>query len=147
MQISGCHGFTPDGRLLSTERTGNLQVVVKGQAPVTAYPFPVLTQGERGLLGVAVDPNFLTNHFVWVYFTKQTLSAECGGIIKNRVVRIILNDDNSVTADPQTAGCFPVYQPVPGYYVSIHNGGSLHFGPDGKLYIGVGNSNEKYGSQ
>jgi aldose sugar dehydrogenase len=135
--------FTPDGRLLYTERTGNLQVVAPGQASVVAYSFPVLTDGERGLLGVAVDPNFATNHFVWVYFTKQTTSTDCGGTIKNRVVRIILNDDNSVTADPQGAGCFPVYQPAPGYYVSIHNGGNLHFGPDGKLYIAVGNSNEE----
>ena len=135
--------FTPDGRLLYTERAGNLQVMVNGQAPVTAYPFPVLTEGERGLLGVAVDPRFVMNHFVWVYFTKQTASNDCGGTIKNRVVRITLNDDNTVTADPQGAGCFPVYQPAPGYYVSIHNGGNLHFGPDGKLYIGVGNSNEE----
>ncbi len=135
--------FTPDGRLLYTERAGNLQVAVNGQAPVTAYPFPVLTEGERGLLGVAVDPGFATNHFVWVYFTRQSTSSDCGGHIKNRVVRIALNDDNSVTADPEGAGCFPVYQPVPGYYVSIHNGGNLHFGPDGKLYVSVGNSNEK----
>ncbi len=136
--------FTPDGRLLYTERTGNLQVVANGQAPVTAYTFPVLTEGERGLLGVAVDPNFATNHSVWVYFTKETLySTDCGGKVKNRVVRITLNDDNTVTEDPQTAGCFPVNQPAPGYYVTIHNGGNLHFGPDGKLYIGVGNSNEE----
>jgi glucose/arabinose dehydrogenase len=134
--------FTPDGRLLYTERTGNLQVVANGQAPVTARSFPVLTDGERGLLGVAVDPGFVTNHFVWLYFTKQTSETDCGGTIKNRVVRVVLNDDNSIPLDPETAGCFPVYQPAPGYYVTIHNGGSLHFGPDGKLYISVGNSNE-----
>ncbi len=78
-----------------------------------------------------------------MYFTKQSTATDCGGNIKNRVVRITLNDDNSVTADPEAAGCFPVYQPAPGYYVTIHNGGNLHFGPDGKLYIGVGNSNEE----
>ncbi len=135
--------FTPDGRLLYTERTGNLQVVAPEQSPVTAYIFPVLTQGERGLLGVAVDPNFTANHYVWVYFTRETTySYDCGGTIKNRVVRIVLNDDNSVTADPESAGCFPINQPAPGYYVTIHNGGNLHFGPDGKLYITVGNSDE-----
>ncbi len=134
--------FTPDGRLLYTERTGNLQVVVPGQAPVTARTFPVLTDGERGLLGVAVDPNFAVNHYVWLYFTKQSTATDCGGTIKNRVVRLVLFNDNTTPRDPDTAGCFPVYQPAPGYYVSIHNGGNLHFGPDGKLYIGVGNSNE-----
>jgi glucose/arabinose dehydrogenase len=105
--------FTPDGRLLYTERTGNLQVVAQGQAPVTAYPFPVLTDGERGLLGVAVDPNFAANHFVWVYFTKHTSVPRCSSD-ENRVVRITLNDDNSVPRDPETAGCFPIYEPAPG---------------------------------
>ena len=40
-------------------------------------------------------------------------------------------------------GCFPVNQPAPGIFVTIHNGGNLHFGPDGKLYISVGNSDDK----
>ena len=97
---------------------------------------------SSGLLGIAVDPNFATNHYVWVYFTKNSGPSQCSGVT-NRVVRFTLNDDNTVSGDPVVADCFPVYQPVPGYAVTIHNGANLHFGPDGKLYIGVGNNNEK----
>jgi glucose/arabinose dehydrogenase len=134
--------FTPDGRLLYTERTGNLRVVVNGQAPQTIFRFPVLTEGERGLLGVAVDPNFATNHFVWIFLTKRSSETDCGGTIKNRVVRLTLADDNTIAGEQETAGCFPVNQPAPNYYVSVHNGGNLHFGPDGKLYVTVGNGDD-----
>jgi len=137
--------FTPDGRLLYTERlsvyengtyVGYVRVVQNGQLmPNPVYAFPILQEGERGLLGIAVDPNFVSNHYLWVYFTKQTTSTDCGGTIKNRVVRFVLNNDNTVTTDPVTMGCFPVNQ-----YETIHNGGNLHFGPDGKLYITVGNN-------
>jgi glucose/arabinose dehydrogenase len=144
--------FTPDGRLLYTERIssfhdgsyyGSVRVVVNGQLqPGFVYEFPVLHEGERGLLGLAVDPNFATNHYVWVYFTKQSSASECNGVT-NRVVRFVLNDDNTVPLGPETVGCFPVSQPAPGIYVTIHNGGNLHFGSDGKLYISVGNSDDK----
>ncbi len=143
--------FTPDGRLLYTERVsdfangtyrGYVRVVQNGQLlPNPVYAFPVLQEGERGLLGIAVDPNFAANHYVWVYFTKDSNDPSCNNV-RNRVVRFTLNDDNTVNGNPVLAGCFPVYQPAPGYFVSIHNGGNLHFGPDGKLYIAVGNSND-----
>lgn len=138
--------FTPDGRMLYTERVsgyagntyvGHVRVVQNGQLlPDPVYIFPVLHDGERGLLGIAVDPNFATNHFVWVYLSRYSASLDCGSNYKNRVVRFELNDDNSVTADPVTMGCYPIVSP----YETIHNGGNLHFGPDGKLYISVGNN-------
>ncbi len=138
--------FTPDGRLLYTERfsdftggtyRGYVRVVQHGQLlPDPAYAFPVLRDGERGLLGIAVDPNFAVNHFVWVYFSRYSNGTDCGSNYKNRVVRFELNDDNSVTADPVTMGCYPIVS----QYETIHNGGNLHFGPDGKLYISVGNN-------
>jgi glucose/arabinose dehydrogenase len=144
--------FTPDGRLLYTERVssfhdgsyyGSVRVVENGQLqPSFVYEFPVLHEGEQGLLGIAVDPNFATNHYVWVYFTKQSSAILCNGV-RNRVVRFTLNDDNTVSGAPVVAECFPVSQPAPGIYVTIHNGGNLHFGPDGKLYISVGNSDDK----
>jgi glucose/arabinose dehydrogenase len=102
-----------------------------------------LHEGERGLLGIAVDPDFAVNHSVWVYFTKKSTSGDCNSTIKNRVVRLVLNDDNTVAGEPEVAGCFPVTQPAPGIFVTIHIGGNLHFGPDGKLYSSVGNSDDK----
>jgi glucose/arabinose dehydrogenase len=135
--------FTPDGRLLYTERfsdfsgtyRGFVRVIQNGQLVLNPVAiFSVVHEGERGLLGIAVDPGFATNHFVWVYLTKRTNSPWCS-TIENRVVRFQLNDDNTVTEEPVVMGCFPVSQ-----YETIHNGGNLHFGPDDKLYISVGNN-------
>jgi glucose/arabinose dehydrogenase len=140
--------FTPDGRLLYTERVsdyaggtyrGYVRAVVNGLLqPDPVFAFPVLQEGERGLLGIAVDPNFTTNHYVWVYLSRYSDSRDCRSNYKNRVVRFVLSDDNLLVGDPDTAGCFPIAQ-----YETIHNGGNLHFGPDGKLYITVGNNDSK----
>jgi aldose sugar dehydrogenase len=138
--------FTPDGRLLYTERVstyangtylGYVRVVKNGLLqPDPVYAFPVLHEGERGLLGIAVDPGFAVNHFVWVYFSKYSASTDCNSNYKNRVVRFELNNDNTINGEPVTMGCYPIVS----QYETIHNGGNLHFGPDGKLYITVGNN-------
>jgi glucose/arabinose dehydrogenase len=140
--------FTPDGRLLYTERIsdfaggtyrGFVRVVVNGQLrPEPVYAFPVLHEGERGLLGIAVDPDFAANQYVWVYFSRYSEQLDCGSNYKNRVVRFVLNDDNTLAGEPETMGCFPIDR-----YETIHNGGNLHFGPDGQLYITVGNNDAR----
>src|SRR5881392_577634 len=120
--------FAPDGRLFVCLQTGQVRVIKNGSLLATPFlNLPVDSSGERGLLGIAFDPNFFTNHYVYVYYTVPTFP------IHNRVSRFIAAGD--VTA--------------PGSEVVIlnldnlssatnHNGGALHFGPDGKLYIGVG---------
>src|SRR4051812_12116231 len=62
--------FAPDGRLFICEQAGRLRVVKNGSLLTT--PFQTVTvssSGERGLLGVAFDPAFASNHFVYVYYT------------------------------------------------------------------------------
>ena len=120
--------FAPDGRLFVCQQGGQLRVIKNGV--LLSTPFVSLTvdsSGERGLLGIAFDPNFATNHYLYVYYTVATSP------IHNRVSRL--------TAAGNTA--------APGSEIVIlnldnlssatnHNGGAIHFGPDGKLYIGVG---------
>jgi glucose/arabinose dehydrogenase len=119
--------FTPDGRLLVAQQTGALRVVKAGALLTTPFvTLPVNSDGERGLLGVAVDPAFTTNHFVYLYYTATTPT------IHNRLSRFTANGD---TAAP---GSEVALLDLPSLGATNHNGGAVHFGLDGKLYIGVG---------
>jgi glucose/arabinose dehydrogenase len=120
--------FAPDGRLFVCLQGGQLRVIENGV--LLSNPFltvPVDANGERGLLGVAFDPNFTANHFVYVYYTATTPS------VHNRVSRFTANG-NVAVAGSET----PILDLNNLSSATNHNGGALHFGPDGKLYIAVG---------
>ena len=132
-QISGLTSPTameiaPDGRIFVCLQGGSLRVIKNG----ALLPTPFLTlsvdpAGERGLLGIAFDPNFATNNFLYLYYTTATSPKH------NRVSRFTANGDVVVPGsevvilrlDDLTAA-------------TNHNGGAIHFGPDGKLYVAVG---------
>ncbi len=119
--------LAPDGRLFIAEQGGTLRVVKNGALlPTPFVSLSVSSQGERGLLGVAFDPNFTTNHFVYVYYTVSTSP------IHNRISRFTANGD---VAAP---GSEFVLMDLDNLNATNHNGGGIHFGPDGKLYVGVG---------
>jgi glucose/arabinose dehydrogenase len=129
--------FAPDGRLFVCQQGGQLRVVKAGALLPT--PFVSLTvdsNGERGLLGVAFDPNFATNNFVYVYYTATTPA------IHNRVSRFTANGDVAV------AGSEVVILDLNNLSgATNHNGGAIHFGPDGKLYIAAGENANPANSQ
>lgn len=119
--------FAPDGRLFVCLQGGQLRVIKNGS--LLATPFLSLTvnsSGERGLLGIAFDPNFATNNFVYVYYTASTPA------VHNRVSRFTASGDVAVQ------GSELVLLDLENLSATNHNGGAIHFGPDGKLYIAVG---------
>lgn len=120
--------FAPDGRLFVCQQSGQLRVIEQGN--LLATPFLSVTvdsQGERGLLGVAFDPNFSANNFVYVYYTTP------GPPVHNRVSRF------TATGDVAAAGSELVLFDLDNLSTATnHNGGAIHFGRDGKLYAGVG---------
>jgi len=119
--------FAPDGRMFFTERVGRINVVASGGSKPTPFSeLPAENVGEGGLLGLALSPEFETDRFVYVYHTYRD-----GADLRNRVVRFM--DQNGRGTDSQV-----IVDGIPG--ASIHDGGRIRFGPDGKLYIGTGDS-------
>ena len=129
--------FAPDGRLFVCEQQGRLRVI-KNDVLLTA-PFLTLSvssSGERGLLGVAFDPNFAMNHYVYVYYT-ATAPA-----VHNRISRFTANGDVAV------AGSELVVLDLDNLSSATnHNGGALGFGADGKLYAAVGENGNSANAQ
>ena len=129
--------FAPDGRLFVCEQGGALRVIKNGA--LLATPFVTLTvnsAGERGLLGIAFDPAFATNNFVYVYYTATSPA------IHNRVSRFTANGD---TAAPGSEVVILDLNNLSS--ATNHNGGAIHFGPDGKLFIAVGENANGTNSQ
>ncbi|MEK7276026.1 MAG: PQQ-dependent sugar dehydrogenase [Chloroflexota bacterium] len=128
--------FAPDGRLFFTEKYGAVRVADAGGKlqPQPVIVLPTDAAGERGLLGIALDPNFSQNHYVWVFHTwsdpERTRDKPY-----NRVVRFTEKD--GVGSDPQVA----FEASIEFTDSTILNGGNIHFGPDGMLYITIGTTN------
>jgi len=130
--------FDPSGRLFFTQKNGQVRLLVNGQ--LQAQPvisFNVDTCSERGLLGIAIDPAFNTNRYVYVYYTVKGSSA-CSNTT-NKVVRF--TEVNGVGYKPRTIFSSPAVG------AGNHNGGNIRFGPDGKLYISVGDDSNPANSQ
>jgi len=120
----------PDGRIFITQQGGALRVVKNGA--LLSQPFLTVnvdSNGERGLLGIAFDPDFASNAFIYVYYT--TASSP-----HNRVSRFTASAANP---DVVAAGSEVQLLNLPNLSSATnHNGGAMHFGTDGSLYIAVG---------
>ena len=127
--------FAPDGRLFVCLQGGQLRVIKNGSLLATPFlTVSVDANGERGLLGVAFDPAFSTNGYVYVYYTATSP-------IHNRVSRFTANGDVAVP------GSETVILELENLGATNHNGGALHFGDDGKLYVATGENAVSSNSQ
>ncbi len=116
----------PDGELIVTERPGNLTFVRSNtRVPVEG----VAALGEGGLLGLALDPDFGTNRFIYLYLTTRQ-----NGKLINQVRRYTLSD-YAITVPLVILNNIPAS--------SNHNGGRIAFGPDGYLYVATGDASEE----
>lgn len=129
LQSGTAMAFTPDGRLLITEReTGNIRLFANGQLQTTPWA-NVPTNGggpwsEQGLVGIAVDPDFLNNRYVYVFYTDPSGSQSRIG----RLQEVNGFGTNLTVLTPNNAMPSQLY----------HVGGPLVFGTDGTLYASVG---------
>jgi glucose/arabinose dehydrogenase len=139
--------FTPDGRMLVATQPGQLRVYKNGtllQTPALNISGRICSNSERGLLGVAVDPNFSANHYVYLYYTHNEFGVCPTGQPTNlnnpvnRVSRFVMTGD---AVDPATEKVLINNIPSPN---GNHNSGDLGFGKDGYLYATVGDGNCDY---
>jgi glucose/arabinose dehydrogenase len=171
--------FTPDGRMLITSQGGALRVFKNGSLLGTAaltfntnstgVDPKICTGGEQGLLGVAVDPAFATNKYIYLFYTARNGSG-CGAVDYtsanpsdpiqsggtpsgtysgfnrkvNRVSRFVLQDDDTLAKLANNNADETVLvdrMPARG---TNHNAGDVHFGKDGFLYVSIGDGGTDY---
>jgi glucose/arabinose dehydrogenase len=121
LEIPWGMGFLPNGDLLFCERNGRISLLKTNGDLTVLLTRAVNATGEAGLLGLAIDPAYSVNHYVYVYESTDS----------NRVARLSFN--NEVLSDDRII--------VSGIPRSLnHDGGALAFGPDGYLYIGTGDA-------
>jgi len=121
----------PDGRIFIAEQDGTILIVKNNTLLSTPFAkLNVNSDVEQGLLGLELDPNFATNHYLYVYINTPT-DDPAGS--HNRVDRLTANGDTMV-AGSQTTLLDMTDTPSNKW----HNGGAMEFGKDGKLYLAVG---------
>lgn len=121
--------WTPDGTVFFTERNGNLRIITP-DGKLQQEPLLSIGVGgvEGGLLGIAVDPKYKDNNYIYLYYTYNEFIST-----SNKVVRYQVNLDDRTIAEDKV-----LIDGIPGG--PFHDGGRIKFGPDGKLYITTGDA-------
>ncbi|MES2437195.1 MAG: PQQ-dependent sugar dehydrogenase [Patescibacteria group bacterium] len=145
--------FTPDGRVFIAEKEGKVKVYKNGA--ILATPLITLTDinsvSDHGILGIAVDPQFATNGYVYLSYTYEPNPADIWAQKTARIVRIkvigdVASESSKVvivgkvsgTAAQPSCDYFPIDADCMPSDSPSHSAGGLRFGPDGKLYATIG---------
>lgn len=119
--------ISDDGRIYFTERDGNLRVITYGNlnpVPIHTFGLPFISTGEGGLLGLALDRDFLSNGYIYIMYTYGEKGKLYNRVVRMRVVGEMAFKEG-ILLDRIPGGRF-------------HNGGRIKIGPDGYLYIATG---------
>ena len=121
--------FTPDGRILITERPGRIRVVSDGTLQEAPYAtIDVFHRSEAGLMGITIHPDFAANGYIYVCYTYRE-----GRSTLNRIAR--LTDQGDRATDHHV-----ILDHIPG--ATRHDGCRIRFGPDGYLYATTGDATD-----
>nr|MBX2817673.1 PQQ-dependent sugar dehydrogenase [Saprospiraceae bacterium] len=126
----------PDGRLLFVERKGDIKIYdPESEKLETVDHLDIHTEFEDGLLGVALDPNFADNHWIYVFY------SPLGDEPKQHVSRFDFVDDKLVRDSEKV-----LLEIVTQRDECCHSGGSVEFGPDGNLWFSAGDDTNPFAS-
>jgi glucose/arabinose dehydrogenase len=140
--------FLGTNDLLVTEKnTGRVKRVTNGVVQSVVLDLAVNNGSERGLLGIALDPQFPTDPAVYLYWTESTTGADVGTLanvplLGNRVDRFLWNG-STLTFDRNLIRLRALQEDAGQPARGNHNGGVITFGPDGKLYIFIGDNGRR----
>jgi glucose/arabinose dehydrogenase len=125
--------FTPDGRLFVAQQTGRVRIVRDDGTLGTFLDLrsKVARGAGRGLLGIAFDPDFATNHFVYLDYTRKGTRALP---VHSMVVRVTARGNKAVP------GSEKLLLRLDRQRTANHTGGALKFGSDGRLYVTTGDN-------
>ncbi len=138
---SPVHVTSPPGddRLFVVEKAGRIEIVDGGTTlgtPFLDITSKVTSGGEKGLLSMAFHPDYAGNGRFFVYYSSPDIPSSCGGASSCNHTSVIA--EYQVSGDPNVASTAETVILEVGQPYSNHNGGQLEFGPDGYLYIGLG---------
>src|SRR5437870_137937 len=127
-------------RLFIVEQAGRIRIVPHGQQQPLATPFldisnRVLSGGEEGLLSVAFHPGYATNHYFYVDYTHSSAASDT---VYTVIERYTVSADSNIADSATHKLILRITQPQPVSLYPNHKGGLVMFGPDGMLYIGMG---------
>jgi glucose/arabinose dehydrogenase len=126
--------FLPDGRMLIAEKGGALKLR-DGASVSTLVTLGVCDASEMGMLGIAVDPNFGSNGFIYLYRTDNSAGCSSATGRFSQVVRVTMRPGDTVNPASLVVLLTGIRTDN-----GHHDGGVLRIGPDGKLYVGVGDT-------
>lgn len=125
--------FLPDGRMVIVEKTGAVRLRGAGGALTLAGTFAVDARSEKGLLGVVVAPDFAASRRLVLYYSRSNTTGGTD-LDRHRVVTVPLGADGALDLAAERVLVSGLRGPA------NHDGGALAIGPDGLLYVGVGDT-------
>jgi glucose/arabinose dehydrogenase len=134
--------FAPDGRLFIATKAGEVRIVKPDGTLAKFHDISakVGTQGERGLQALAFDPNFATNHYVYLHYTRRARATDPA---HNRIMRVTADGNKAVAGSGRLIFRLSEQEQENDW----HQGGAMDFGQDGKLYVAAGDNHTPSNAQ